>query len=95
MGNSCHDRQGIHERPRSWEYQAFIARARPQEVLGYRMVVADIQDVLTGKTWAYLDETRRGSKRQKDFADIMRLIEAHPELEPVLPEKVRDALRRA
>jgi hypothetical protein len=34
------------------------------------MKVAALEDVLQDKVWAYLDESRRKSKRQKDLADI-------------------------
>jgi hypothetical protein len=47
-----------------------------------------IDDVLQGKIWAVTDETRRRSKRQKDLADIARLLDAHPELRPHLPPDV-------
>ena len=52
------------------------------------MAVACIKDVLKGKIWAFADETRRKSKRQKDLADIMRLVEAHPELKKELPPEI-------
>ncbi|MHC4502044.1 MAG: hypothetical protein ACYTFI_01980 [Planctomycetota bacterium] len=73
-------------------YQDFIARAGPRDVLGYRVHVAAIEDVLQGKVWAYSDSTRRKSKRQKDLADIMRLVEARPELARHLPEAIRGEL---
>ena len=66
-------------------YQAFIPKAIPKKVLGYKMKVAAIEDVLQGKIWAYSDERRRMSKRQKDLADIMRLVEAYPRLKSKLP----------
>jgi len=56
------------------------------------MNVAAMPDVLQGKLWAYSDQQRRKSKRQKDLADISRLIEAHPQLERQLPPQIRDAL---
>jgi len=37
----------------------------------------------------------RGSKRQKDLADIMRIIESYPHLESELPEQVIKEIRRA
>ena len=55
-------------------YQNFISRAVIHSVLGYDMKVATVEDVLQGKIWAYSDEQRRKSKRQKDLADIIRLI---------------------
>jgi hypothetical protein len=70
-------------------YQEFINRAQKINVLGYEMMVAALEDVLKGKLWAYLDETRRKSKRQKDLADITRLVETHPDLLMHLPDSVR------
>ena len=52
------------------------------------MAVASLSDVLQGKLWAYSDPTRRQSKRQKDLADIARLIETHPELKAEVPGSV-------
>ena len=69
-------------------YQAFLARSERRNVLGYSMVVAGLRDVLQGKLWAYADETRRASKRQKDLSDIMRLAETHPELTSDLPAEI-------
>jgi len=74
-------------------YQEFIARAEERDILGYRMRVAALPDVLRGKLWAYLDETRRGSKRQKDLADIARLLEAYPSLHESLPPALREKLK--
>ena len=70
-------------------YQAFITRASTKETMGYEMKVAALEDVLQGKIWAYSDEQRRRSKRQKDLADIFRLVEAYPHLKDLLPESLR------
>ena len=70
-------------------YQTFIARSSTQEVMGYEMKVAAVEDVLQGKIWAYIDVQRRKSKRQKDLADIFRLIEAYPHLKDLLPESLK------
>ena len=66
-------------------YQDFIGRAASQSVLGYQMKVASAEDVLQGKIWAYSDEQRRKSKRQKDLADIVRILEVYPSLSDLLP----------
>jgi hypothetical protein len=71
-------------------YQDFLARASLKDVLGYKMNVASVEDVLQGKVWAYSDKKRRMSKRQKDLADIIRLIEAYPSLEHNLPSAIRE-----
>jgi hypothetical protein len=73
-------------------YQSFLKRAQERDVLGYRMMVASVEDVLTGKLWAYMDDQRRRSKRQKDLADIMRLVEGHDMLADLLPPEVRKLL---
>ncbi len=73
-------------------YQAFIGRAVNKEIIGYEMRVAALEDVLQGKIWAYLDSQRRKSKRQKDLADIFRLVEAYPHLETLLPEEIKEQL---
>ncbi len=73
-------------------YQQFLPRAAEKEVLGYRLKVASVADVLQGKVWAYQDKSRRRSKRQKDLADIIRLVEADPSLEDQLPASIRKQL---
>ncbi len=70
-------------------YQEFIKHAERRTVLDYEMPVARVEDVLRGKIWAYQDEARRKSKRQKDLADIMRIIEAYPALITDLPAAMR------
>ena len=74
-------------------YQDFIRRATVREVLGYQMKVAALEDVLRGKIWAYSDEQRRMSKRQKDLADILRIVEAYPTFQEELPAAVREMLK--
>jgi hypothetical protein len=74
-------------------YQVFVSRSKTKQILGYKMKVASLEDVLRGKTWAYMDEQRRKSKRQKDLADIMRLIEAYPELKNQIPIRIRRELK--
>jgi hypothetical protein len=73
-------------------YQGFINGAETRDVLGYKMKVAKLGDVLQGKIWAFMDRERRRSKRQKDLADILRIIEAYPEFEKALPQNLRDKL---
>ena len=73
-------------------YEVFLAHAREADVLGLRLPVARVEDVLQGKVWAALDPTRRASKRQKDLADIARLLEAHPALRSCVPQEILDRL---
>lgn len=69
-------------------YAEFVTRATPREVLGLTLPVASLEDVLQGKVWAVQDTTRRPSKRQKDLADISRILEAHPEQRSRVPDDV-------
>lgn len=69
-------------------YAPFVDRATIREVLGHRLPVASLDDILQGKLWAVTDETRRPSKRQKDLADIARLLESYPALRARLPAEV-------
>ena len=73
-------------------YLAFIDHALTRDVLGIPLRVARPEDVLQGKIWAASDETRRGSKRQKDLADIARLLETYPEFRPLVPESLQRRL---
>jgi hypothetical protein len=73
-------------------YQEFIGRSAKKQVLGYKLPVASIEDVLRGKIWAVEDATRRPSKRQKDLADIMRLVESKKSLLSLLPVSLKNKL---
>jgi len=73
-------------------YLPFVERAADREVLGERLPVAAIEDVLQGKVWAASDPARRPSKRQKDLADIARLLEVRPDLRPRVPLEILERL---
>lgn len=73
-------------------YQGFVKSGTIKKVLGYQMKVASLEDVLQGKIWAYSDEDRRKSKRQKDLADISRIIESYSHLLKKLPEKIKELI---
>ena len=70
-------------------YQKFIENAEKGNILGYEMKVASVKNTLYGKSLAYADTSRRASKRQKDFADILRIIESYPELLPTLSDDLQ------
>lgn len=73
-------------------YSSFVERASVQTVLGMTLPVASLQDVLQGKIWAVQDPSRRGSKRQKDLADIARILEKYPDLRRQVPQEIRALL---
>jgi len=73
-------------------YAAFVSGASTRDVLGLKLPVASVEDVLQGKVWAAQDPARRPSKRQKDLADISRLLEAYPELRSQVPDDILSRL---
>ena len=73
-------------------YQGFPDRAQEREVLGIPVRVADLEDVVQGKLWAYSDSQRRLSKRKKDELDLLRLGEAYPRFRDTYPEELRKLL---
>jgi hypothetical protein len=58
-------------------------------VNAYGEPVAALEDVLLGKAWAYSDPVRRSSKRQKNLANILRLVESYPHLLSELPDPIK------
>jgi len=69
-------------------YAEFVKRAEKRMVLGVTLPVASLDDVLHGKIWAVQDIERRKSKRQKDLADIARILESYPHLRSQVPEDI-------
>jgi hypothetical protein len=69
-------------------YFDFVMRSSRREVLGRTLPVASVEDVLRGKVWALSDMGRRPSKRQKDLADVARLLEAFPHLRSHVPDQI-------
>jgi hypothetical protein len=61
-------------------------------VLGLQLPVASVEDLLQGTLLPVLDTSRRPSKRQKDLADIARLLEAYPALHSRVPAEIRERL---
>ena len=73
-------------------YSSFLERASTQTVLGMTLPVASVEDVLQGKIWAVTDPEGRGSKRQKNLADIARILEKYPDLRTRVPQEIRARL---
>jgi len=71
-------------------YQDFWKQSHMVEVLGQRVPVAALADVIRGKIWAWTDEKRRATKRKKDELDLMRILEAYPETRDAMPEAVKN-----
>jgi hypothetical protein len=73
-------------------YLSFLQRTCLRTILGLTLPVASLEDVLQGKLWAAMDPERRASKRQKDLADIARLLETHSGLRERVPKEILDHL---
>ncbi len=73
-------------------YADFVGRATVRSVLNLDLPVASVEDILQGKIWAAMDESRRGSKRQKDLADIARIVESYPHLRQSIPDDIQRRL---
>jgi hypothetical protein len=74
-------------------YRDFPTRSVPADIHGILMRVASLEDTLRGKLAAYADRECRPSKRQKDLLDIIRLMESHPKLRPLIPAEVLEKMK--
>jgi hypothetical protein len=72
----------------------YVDRAEVRNVLDVEVPVAAPSDLIRAKVAAASDPTRRPSKRQKDLADISRLLEAIPALAREVPVEIRERLVR-
>ena len=75
-------------------YRDFPSRAVPADVHGILLRVASLPDTLSGKIRAWSDPTRRQSKRIKDLADIVRLVEQHAYLWDSLTDDLKQQVQR-
>lgn len=75
-------------------YRDFAGRGVAADVHGILLRVATLEDTLAGKVKAWGEPTRRQSKQAKDFTDIVRLVESHPNLWELLPAELQLMIRR-
>jgi Nucleotidyl transferase AbiEii toxin, Type IV TA system len=73
-------------------YQDFVNHTTVRDVLGQNVPVASLENVVRGKIWAWSDKRRRVSKRKKDELDLIRILEAYPELRQTMPQEIADQL---
>jgi hypothetical protein len=71
-------------------YQEFVADTEARKVLGEQVPVASLVNVVRGKLWAWNDDARRPTKRKKDELDLMRILEAYPELRSMMPKEISE-----
>ena len=75
-------------------FLGYPRRAVPARVQGIIVKVASLEDTLHRKVATFSDSERRRSKRLKDLSDISRLLEAHPHLQPLIPESIASRLEQ-
>jgi len=75
-------------------YRDFPSRSVPADVHGILLRVASLEDAFRGKMKAWAEPARRQSKRIKDLADIVRLVEAHPQLWDSLTGVLKQQVQR-
>ena len=71
-------------------YQEFLHDTKNMNVLDVEVPVASLINVIRGKTWAWNDQARRPTKRKKDELDLMRILEAYPELREMMPREIAE-----
>ncbi len=69
-------------------YQDFVKDTTEREVLGIPVPVAQLENIIRGKVWAWEDEKRRSTKRKKDELDLMRIAEAYPKMRHLVPAEI-------
>jgi len=71
-------------------YQEFLKDTTLKNVLNEQVPVAALANVIRGKIWAWSDESRRPTKRKKDELDLMRILEAYPEVRNLMPQEISE-----
>jgi len=52
--------------------------------------VTSLFNLVQGKIWAWTDHNRRPTKRKKDELDLMRILEAYPQLRGMMPKEISE-----
>lgn len=69
-------------------HQKFLLDTKLMGVLGERVPVASPGNLVRGLVWSWSDEARSPAKRRKDERDLLKLLEAYPELRSLVPEEI-------
>ena len=69
-------------------YAEFVDRAQVRNVFDLNLPVAQLEDVLRAQVWAYLDPSRKLTKRLSNLAEIALLLEKYPKLRPAVPPAI-------
>ncbi len=76
-------------------YQEFLKSATVTSILSTDVFVTSLPNIVRGKIWAWSDQERRPTKRKKDELDLMRILEAYPELRDMMPREIGEQVPRA
>jgi hypothetical protein len=76
-------------------YQEFLKSATLASILSTDVFVASLPNIVRGKIWAWSDQERRPTKRKKDELDLMRILEAYPELREMMPREIGEQVPKA
>ena len=74
-------------------YQEFLSDKKEHEVLGQRVPVASLDNVIRGKIWAWKDQTWRTSKRKKESWTCFGLSKLYPKLREKIPPEIVEQLK--
>ncbi|HKP46075.1 MAG TPA: hypothetical protein VJT50_05700 [Pyrinomonadaceae bacterium] len=69
-------------------YQDFLNNTSRYDVLGQKVPVASLENVVRGKIWAWSGDSPRLSKGKKDELDLIRIAEKYPELRRAMPPQI-------
>ena len=75
-------------------YQDFLNDTTIHDVLGEQVPIASLANIVRGKIWAWSDERRRLSKRKKDELDLIRILEAYPDVRDLMPTEITKQLEQ-
>lgn len=73
-------------------YQEFLDETEAHSVLGIKVPVTSLPNIIRGKVWAWSDAKRRLSKRKKYELDLIRIAEKYAEFRKLMPSEITDQL---
>jgi hypothetical protein len=74
-------------------YQEFLSDKKEHEVLGQRVPVASLDNVIRGKILAWKDQTWRTSKRKKESWTCFGSSKLYPKLREKIPPEIVEQLK--
>jgi len=75
------------------QYQNFAKNAKDGKLFNEIDVkIADIKDLILGKSWTWADPYRKATKRTKDKLDLMRIHEEIPSVRELIPKAIVEEL---